>query len=97
MPFLLKAGKALHTKRAEIRVQFRHVPGNLYKNKLGIDLDQATNELVSCCCLQASHICSNPCIQRRQWWGLRDAIARLVYQQHSCDLSTNADAYFVKA
>ena len=47
VPFLLKAGKALHSKRAEIRVQFRHVPGNLYKNRLGIDLDQATNELVS--------------------------------------------------
>lgn len=46
VPFLLKAGKALHSKRAEIRVQFRHVPGNLYKNRLGIDLDQATNELV---------------------------------------------------
>ena len=46
VPFLLKAGKALHSKRAEIRVQFRHVPGNLYKNRLGFDLDQATNELV---------------------------------------------------
>jgi glucose-6-phosphate 1-dehydrogenase len=31
---------------AEIRVQFRHVPGNLYRNKLGIDLDRTTNELV---------------------------------------------------
>ena len=46
VPFLLKAGKALHSKRAEIRVQFRHVPGNLYKGKLGADLDNATNELV---------------------------------------------------
>ncbi len=49
VPFLLKAGKALHSKRAEIRVQFRHVPGNLYKNRLGLDLDQTTNELVSWC------------------------------------------------
>lgn len=32
--------------RAEIRVQFRHVPGNLYKSRFGTDLDQATNELV---------------------------------------------------
>ena len=32
--------------RAEIRVQFRHVPGNLYKRSFGTDLDQATNELV---------------------------------------------------
>ncbi|GAB4818749.1 hypothetical protein N2152v2_005795 [Parachlorella kessleri] len=46
VPFLLKAGKALAGRMAEIRVQFRHVPGNLYRNKLGIDLDRATNELV---------------------------------------------------
>lgn len=46
VPFLMKAGKALHNKRAEIRVQFRHVPGNLYNRNIGTDLDQATNELV---------------------------------------------------
>jgi glucose-6-phosphate 1-dehydrogenase len=46
VPFLLKAGKALSSRVAEIRVQFRHVPGNLYRNKLGIDLDRSTNELV---------------------------------------------------
>ncbi|KAK8622434.1 hypothetical protein V6N13_117351 [Hibiscus sabdariffa] len=46
VPFLMKAGKALNNKRAEIRVQFRHVPGNLYNRKFGTDLDQATNELV---------------------------------------------------
>nr|QKY15001.1 plastidic glucose-6-phosphate dehydrogenase (G6PDC) [Polytomella parva] len=46
VPFLLKAGKALNTRRAEIRVQFRHVPGNMYKSKFGRDLDDATNELV---------------------------------------------------
>lgn len=52
VPFLLKAGKALHSKRAEIRVQFRHVPGNLYYDKLGVDLDRSTNELVRAlfCC-----------------------------------------------
>ena len=27
-------------------MQFRHVPGNLYRNRLGIDLDKSTNELV---------------------------------------------------
>lgn len=48
VPFLMKAGKALHTKGAEIRVQFRHVPGNLYKRNFGTDLDKATNELVLC-------------------------------------------------
>lgn len=46
VPFLMKAGKALHTRRTEIRVQFRHVPGNLYKRNFGTDLDKATNELV---------------------------------------------------
>ncbi|XP_068327338.1 glucose-6-phosphate 1-dehydrogenase, chloroplastic [Pyrus communis] len=45
VPFLMKAGKALHNKRAEIRVQFRHVPGNLYRD-IGTELDHATNELV---------------------------------------------------
>ncbi|XP_031491048.1 glucose-6-phosphate 1-dehydrogenase, chloroplastic-like [Nymphaea colorata] len=46
VPFLMKAGKALHTSRAEIRVQFRHVPGNLYSKCFSTDLDRATNELV---------------------------------------------------
>ncbi|XP_011627795.1 glucose-6-phosphate 1-dehydrogenase 1, chloroplastic isoform X3 [Amborella trichopoda] len=46
VPFLMKAGKALHKRGAEIRVQFRHVPGNLYKRTFGTDLDKATNELV---------------------------------------------------
>ncbi|KDP29934.1 hypothetical protein JCGZ_18503 [Jatropha curcas] len=46
VPFLMVAGKALHSNRVEIRVQFRHVPGNLYKQKFGTDLDKATNELV---------------------------------------------------
>ncbi|KAA8526622.1 hypothetical protein F0562_008175 [Nyssa sinensis] len=46
VPFLMVAGKALQSKRAEIRVQFRNVPGNLYNQKFGTDLDKATNELV---------------------------------------------------
>ncbi|CAI5459752.1 unnamed protein product [Closterium sp. Yama58-4] len=47
VPFLMKAGKALHDLRCEIRVQFRHVPGNLYQhNTYGVDVDMATNELV---------------------------------------------------
>ncbi|KAM0072815.1 putative glucose-6-phosphate dehydrogenase (NADP(+)) [Helianthus debilis subsp. tardiflorus] len=46
VPFLMKAGKALNTRRAEIRVQFRHVPGNLYKKYFSMDMDKATNELV---------------------------------------------------
>ena len=55
VPFLLKAGKALESRRTEIRVQFRHVPGNLFRDRLGLDLDRSTNELVRCCsCLAAS-------------------------------------------
>lgn len=46
VPFLMKTGKALYTKRAEIRVQFRHVPGNLFRGNIGYDLDRTTNELV---------------------------------------------------
>ena len=57
VPFLLKAGKALAARSAEIRVQFRHVPGNLYRDKLGGgggrpggslggSADRAANELV---------------------------------------------------
>lgn len=46
VPFLMKAGKALSDRRTEIRVQFRHVPGNLYRRNFGTDLDHETNELV---------------------------------------------------
>ncbi|CAH8298511.1 unnamed protein product [Eruca vesicaria subsp. sativa] len=46
VPFLMKAGKALHTRSAEIRVQFRHVPGNLYNRNSSTSLDRTTNELV---------------------------------------------------
>jgi glucose-6-phosphate 1-dehydrogenase len=46
VPFLLKAGKALASRRTEIRVQFHRVPGSLYQDKLGHDVDRATNELV---------------------------------------------------
>lgn len=30
----------------EIRIQFRHVPGNLYRERLGHNIDRATNELI---------------------------------------------------
>jgi glucose-6-phosphate 1-dehydrogenase len=42
---LLKAGKALHKRQAEIRVQFRHAPGNLYGERQG-RVEHVTNELV---------------------------------------------------
>ena len=46
VPFLIKAGKALHKREAEIRVQFHHAPGNLYKRQLGASSDMNSNELV---------------------------------------------------
>lgn len=30
----------------EIRIQFHHVPGNLYRERIGHNLDLATNELI---------------------------------------------------
>jgi len=44
VPFLMKAGKALDKRCAEIRIQFHHVPGSLYRD-YGT-LDELTNELV---------------------------------------------------
>ncbi|VFQ73533.1 unnamed protein product [Cuscuta campestris] len=31
VPFILKAGKALNSRKAEIRIQFKEVPGDIYK------------------------------------------------------------------
>ena len=46
VPFLIKAGKALHKRQAEIRIQFHHAPGNLYKKQLGGAANENSNELV---------------------------------------------------
>jgi glucose-6-phosphate 1-dehydrogenase len=46
VPFLIKAGKALDRRVAQIRVQFRHVPGNLFAEQHGMGEDEGTNELV---------------------------------------------------
>jgi len=64
VPFLLKAGKALASRRAEIRVQFRHVPGNLFRNRLGLDLDRATNELARLDARMAFARCCALCFER---------------------------------
>lgn len=45
VPFLMKAGKALHKHSAEIRVQFHSVPAQLYKDH-GLNEEQLKNELV---------------------------------------------------
>ncbi|KAL8266421.1 hypothetical protein R6Q59_003765 [Mikania micrantha] len=41
VPFIMKAGKALNSRKAEIRVQFKDVPGDIYKCK-----KQGRNEFV---------------------------------------------------
>jgi len=47
VPILMKAGKALDRRLAEIRVQFRHVPGDIFRGKFGGPNNvHNTNELV---------------------------------------------------
>ncbi|RID52207.1 hypothetical protein BRARA_H02824 [Brassica rapa] len=46
VPFLVRVGTGLIKHRVEIRVQFRHVPGNIYRDNIGISIDLGTNELI---------------------------------------------------
>lgn len=46
IPFLIKAGRGLGKNRVEIRIHFRHVPGNLYLKNAARNNDLATNELI---------------------------------------------------
>ncbi|XP_020083319.1 glucose-6-phosphate 1-dehydrogenase 4, chloroplastic isoform X2 [Ananas comosus] len=46
VPFLIKTGMGLIKHRVEIRIQFRHVPGILYRERFGYNLDLDTNELI---------------------------------------------------
>ncbi|KAL3679274.1 hypothetical protein R1sor_022230 [Riccia sorocarpa] len=46
VPFLVKAGKGLIKHTVEIRIQFKQVPGNLYRERFGSNLDAVANELV---------------------------------------------------
>lgn len=46
VPFLIKTGMGLIKHRVEIRIQFHHVPGNLYRERIGHNIDMATNELI---------------------------------------------------
>ncbi|KAK1278708.1 hypothetical protein QJS04_geneDACA015851 [Acorus gramineus] len=46
VPFLIKAGVGLIKRRVEIRIQFHSVPGNLYRDRMGHNIDQTTNELI---------------------------------------------------
>ncbi|XAR52730.1 Glucose-6-phosphate dehydrogenase [Bertholletia excelsa] len=46
VPFLIKTGLGLIKHSVEVRIQFRHVPGNIYGHRLGHNIDVATNELI---------------------------------------------------
>lgn len=46
VPFLIKAGMGLIQHRVEIRIQFHNVPGNVYRERIGHNIDLATNELI---------------------------------------------------
>lgn len=46
VPFMIRAGTGLMKHRMEIRIQFDHVPGNIYRDRLGYNIDLATNELI---------------------------------------------------
>ncbi|CAA6653898.1 unnamed protein product [Spirodela intermedia] len=46
VPFLIKAGMGLIKHRVEIRIQFNHVPGNIYRERIGHNIDLTTNELI---------------------------------------------------
>ncbi|XP_024389531.1 glucose-6-phosphate 1-dehydrogenase, chloroplastic isoform X2 [Physcomitrium patens] len=46
VPFLIKAGYGLIKHKVEIRIQFHHVPGNLYREHIGLNMDMASNELI---------------------------------------------------
>ncbi|KAM7266106.1 hypothetical protein ACFE04_019490 [Oxalis oulophora] len=46
VPFLITTGMGLIEHRVEIRIQFHHVPGNLYRERLGHNIDMSTNELI---------------------------------------------------
>ncbi|TKY61587.1 Glucose-6-phosphate 1-dehydrogenase 4 [Spatholobus suberectus] len=46
VPFLVKTGLGLIKHQMEIRIQFRHVPGNVYRECIGHNMDRAVNELI---------------------------------------------------
>ncbi|CAI0382049.1 unnamed protein product [Linum tenue] len=46
VPFLIRTGMGLIEHRMEIRIQFHHVPGLLYRERIGHNIDAATNELI---------------------------------------------------
>jgi glucose-6-phosphate 1-dehydrogenase len=41
VPFIMKAGKALDSRKAEIRVQFKDVPGDIFKCEISVTRRQS--------------------------------------------------------
>ncbi|KAI9099086.1 hypothetical protein K1719_024853 [Acacia pycnantha] len=46
VPFLVRTGLGLIKHQMEIRIQFRHVPGNIYHECVGHNIERTTNELI---------------------------------------------------
>ncbi|CAA3026579.1 glucose-6-phosphate 1-dehydrogenase 4, chloroplastic isoform X1 [Olea europaea subsp. europaea] len=46
VPFLIKVGRGLSKHRVEIRIQFRDVPGNLFRRHIQHNINLSTNELI---------------------------------------------------
>ncbi|CAI0456764.1 unnamed protein product [Linum tenue] len=46
VPFILKAGKALNSRKAEIRIQFKDVPGDIFRLFSCLGKNQGRNEFV---------------------------------------------------
>lgn len=46
VPFLIKCGLGLIKHCVEIRIQFRQVPGNIYREHIGYNNESATNEII---------------------------------------------------
>lgn len=49
VPFIMKAGKALNSRKAEIRVQFKDVPGDIFKCKT-LELQNPAFSCFHCTC-----------------------------------------------
>ncbi|CAI9770209.1 unnamed protein product [Fraxinus pennsylvanica] len=46
VPFLIKVGRGLIKHRVEIRIQFRDVPGNIFRGHIQHNINLSTNELI---------------------------------------------------
>jgi hypothetical protein len=51
VPFIMKAGKALDSRKAEIRVQFKDVPGDIFKCEISVTRRQSIFKETICALL----------------------------------------------